>query len=280
MIVRFSDGIDLGKIVDSGQCFSCGGEDGMFWFLSAGRLILTRQLDERTIEAFCDETDWSLFWSAFFDAPRDYSLLRRQMKKKGGLDAAAAEEGAGLRVLRQDAWETLVSFIVSQRKSIPAIRGCLRKLSGYGNPVTIPPAALKAAGDSALKSQLACLRSLPSPEVLSRLTPEQLAGCGTGYRAAYLHDAAERVASCDTDLAALSALDNGALQDALMRIKGVGVKVADCVMLFAYGRTDAVPADVWIRRVMRRDPSVFEGLSDPGLAQQYLFLYARNHKSV
>lgn len=268
MTVEFPDGIDLKKIVESGQCFSCGQTEKteQFWFLSAGRLLVARQLDACHIEAFCDNLAWRSFWSAFFDAARDYRQLLLCMKNKGGLDAAAAEEGAGLRVLRQDPWETLISFIVSQRKSIPAIRTCLKKLSVFGEPV-------KGAGEAGLSN----LHSLPSPQKLMTLTPQQLADCGTGYRAVYLHDAAEKVSSGALDLAAAGQLRDEPLKEALMTVKGVGVKVADCVLLFAYGRTRAVPTDVWIRRVKEKDPDIFDDLPDPGLAQQYLFFYARNY---
>lgn len=268
MIAAFPDEIDLMKIAESGQIFSCGQmkEPGYFWFLSSGNLLVARQMDPRHIEAFCEATAWDSFWSAFFDAGRDYRPLRRAMDKKGGISAAAAREGAGLRVLRQDPWEMLVSFIVSQRKSIPAIRTCLAKLSDYGQPVP-----------DAESTGLPGLRQLPAPDVLAKLTGQQLSQCGTGYRAGYLHDAAQKVSGGKLDLSAAGRLDDAALQAALMRVKGVGVKVADCVMLFAYGRTDRVPADVWIRRVEKRCPDAFAGIASPGLAQQYLFFYARRH---
>ncbi|MCH4031515.1 MAG: 8-oxoguanine DNA glycosylase [Lachnospiraceae bacterium] len=268
MIAAFPDEISLQKIVESGQIFSCGmaEEPDRFWFLSAGHLLVARQLDACHIEAFCERPAWDAFWSAFFDVGRDYGFLRREMKRHGGIDAAAAKEGAGLRVLLQDPWEMLVSFIVSQRKSIPAIRTCLQKLSRCGEPVR-----------EACAAGLPGLRSLPSPARLAALTPEQLSACGTGYRAAYLHDAAEKVTSGALDLDSARRLDDEALQEALMSVKGVGVKVADCVMLFAYGRTERVPADVWIRRVKEQNPDAFTGLPQPGLVQQYLFFYARRH---
>jgi N-glycosylase/DNA lyase len=268
MIAAFPDEIDLKKIAESGQIFSCGQmeEPDHFWFLSAGNLLTARQIDPQHIEAFCESGIWDSFWSAFFDAERDYRPLRQVMREKGGISAAAAQEGAGLRVLRQDPWEMLISFIVSQRKSIPAIRTCLAKLSDFG---PIVPGAVCAG--------LPGLRRLPSPDRLLSLTSQQLLACGTGYRAAYLHDAALKVAGGKLNLAAAGKLDDEALQAELMNVKGVGVKVADCVMLFAYGRTDRVPADVWIRRVKERCPDAFTGIAAPGLAQQYLFFYARRH---
>lgn len=297
MKVHFQDEIDLQTIVDSGQCFSCGsaGAPGTFWFESGGRLLLARQNGGQDIEVLSGKTSWDAFWRRFFDYDRDYRTVKEQMKEKGGLCALAAEETCGLRVLRQDPWETLIAFIISQRKSIPAIRTCLAKLSAFGAPVcfegtsfeeiTFSGASSKGQAkvltrvqsEGPTKPQPEDLHALPSPKVLLSLTADQLASCGCGYRASYLHDAAEKVMDGSLDLQALKTADDEALQSALMQVKGVGVKVADCVRLFAYGRTSAVPADVWIKRVQKKEPSVFDGLSDPGIAQQYLFCYARRH---
>ena len=174
----------------------------------------------------------------------------------------ACEYGRGIRILRQEGWETLVSFIISQQKNIPAIKTCVETLCmRYGEPIE--------GGAFAF----------PTAERLASLEEAHFLACSLGYRAKYVLAAARMAISGALDLSAIGGLDDGALHDALLRVPGVGEKVANCVMLFGYHRLSRFPRDVWINRVEAREygGAFPEGRypDTAGVLQQYVFYYAR-----
>ena len=191
---------------------------------------------------------------------------------------AAVSRCRGLRLLRQDPWECLASFICSSTKQIVQIRQIVALLSDqWGRPVEAPPGH-------------AVSRAFPTAEVLAAAGEPALRACKLGFRAPYLLDAAQRVVEGRLDLERLRTLETGAAREALMEIHGVGRKIADCVLLFAYGRQDAFPIDVWVRRALsqlyfprarRVSAARLEAFSESyfgpysGYAQQYLFHYIR-----
>lgn len=157
--------------------------------------------------------------------------------------------------MRQDSWECLISFIISQNNNIPRIKGIIDRLCGmYGG-------------------------RFPEAGELSEETPESLEPLRSGFRAKYICDAAVKTASGVTDLAGIAAMPIEDARTELKKISGVGPKVAECVLLFGMHRTDAFPVDVWIKRVLSEYyPNGFpEYLKEnAGIAQQYLFHYIRN----
>lgn len=273
MLVTIRDDFDLGKIAASGQCFRaarCG--DG--WrFLTRDRWLLLRPCGGGQFEASCTPDDWTATWAPYFDLGRDYAAVRRRIGGDAFLQKAAAA-GQGVRILRQDVWEMLVTFLISQRKSIPAIRTAVETLAAaYGAPFPGAPAAL--AGEP-LPHQF------PTAAALLRAGEAGLRGCGLGYRAPYVADAARRVADGSLDLAALAAADDETIDARLREVKGVGPKVANCVLLFGYGRTGRVPRDTWINRLVENvyagaDPFAAHG-DDAGILQQYAFYYIQRNK--
>lgn len=158
----------------------------------------------------------------------------------------------------------LVSFIISQRRSIPAIRTAVEALSRkFGTAIDTPEGQAYA---------------FPTPAQLAAALPEELAACGLGYRVPYVQDAARRVADGTTDLAALGGLGDEELQQTLRAVRGVGVKVAACTALFGYHRLAVLPVDVWMERVLRVEyggelPQRYRSCA--GVLQQYMFYYAR-----
>jgi N-glycosylase/DNA lyase len=268
MRITIHDDFDLDKIIGCGQCFRPRRlADGTYLFPSAGRALRLRSLGAGEYEADCRTDEWDAVWARYFDLSRDYAALRAAIPPDEPFLREAAACGAGLRVLRQDPWETLVSFILSQRKSIPAIRGCVEQLCrAFGEPL--------AGG----------LFAFPAPERLAQAAPEALRACSLGYRADYVRDAAERVSLGALDLAALETADDETLMAALLSVRGVGVKVANCTALFAYGRASCAPVDVWIRRIIDRrcggeNPFCrFGGCA--GILQQYCFYYALQEKQA
>jgi N-glycosylase/DNA lyase len=172
--------------------------------------------------------------------------------------------GQGLRILNQDPWEMLVTFIISQRKSMPAIASAVEALcKKFGEPVASPNGGK--------------VQSFPSAGALAMASEEDLRGCSLGYRAPYVLDAARRVVSGDLDLALAAHMEDIELFEYLQTVHGVGKKVANCVCLFGFGRTSLVPVDVWIARAIDehcdgRDPFAQYG-ADAGIMQQYVFYY-------
>ncbi len=169
---------------------------------------------------------------------------------------------SGIRVLRQEPWETLCTFILSANNNIPRIKGIVERLcQGWGE--TIPKTALRA---------------FPTPERLAALSPGELAPIRAGWRSEYLLDAARRVAAGQLDLLALAQLPTEEALAGLLEVKGVGEKVARCVLLFGFGRVECIPMDVWMKRVMAElYPRGLPRYLRPygGIAQQTLFHYYR-----
>lgn len=275
MIVRIEDDFDLRKIADSGQCFrfnECG--DG-YSVVAGDKYVFVRKVtsnDDKTgetLEFDCTEEEFNTFWKNYFDLDTNYRGIR------GLIDARedeylynASEYGTGIRILRQDPWEMLISFIISQRKNIPAIKASIEKIC--------EAAGKKIATDKEGKDVF----SFPTPEELVALSIEQLSACSLGYRDKYVKQAAMDVASGAVKLDEWAGLDDAGLMEKLLSLYGVGVKVANCEILFGYHRLDAFPKDVWINKVLdMKYPQGF--LFDKykpynGVMQQYLFFYSRS----
>ena len=274
MLLEISDDFDPGKIASSGQCFRAAPCGGGWRFLTRDRWLVLRSLGRGRFEANCTPADWAETWAPYFDLGRDYAAVRRRIGADEFLQKAAAA-GQGVRILRQDAWEMLVTFLISQRKSIPAIRTAVETLAEtYGEPLPGSPADPEGRP---LPHQF------PTAAALLRAGEAGLRGCGLGYRAPYIAQAARRVAEGSLDLAALAAADDETIDAELREVKGVGPKVADCVLLFGYGRTGRVPHDTWIIRLIRdvyagADPFAAYG-ADAGILQQYAFFYIQQHKT-
>jgi N-glycosylase/DNA lyase len=249
---------DLQKIADSGQCFRLKTLEPVRFRLTAKNccLEITERNDAWAFD--CNPEDMAL-WRDYFDLDADYGLYRAAVALDDAYAAAAVEFGAGIRILRQDPWETLVSFIISQRKNIPAIRACVENLCRrYG----------KNLGEEC---------AFPTPLDLSQA--RDLDACSLGYRTNYVRAAAEMVLSGELNLAAMSDLSDEDLLLELMKVPGVGIKVGTCAALFGYHRIAAFPRDVWINRIVReqyQDAFPLDRYTGfAGVIQQYLFYYAR-----
>ncbi len=268
--IYIEDDIDLLKIADSGQCFRVKRfEDGFFRFASKDRYIYIKNEGAKEFSVSAGEGEWESFWKDYFDLDRCYSQICCGDRKKNCFVDEAMEYGRGLRVLRQDPWEMLLTFIISQRKSIPAISSAVEMISEkYGRHIET-------------EIEEFCL--FPSAAEMVGATKEDLSECALGYRVPYVLDAISRVNSGELDLQAISGLRDEGLLEALQEVRGVGKKVANCVALFAYGRTCCVPVDVWISRAIEEEcggDSPFHLFGDrAGIIQQYVFYYEREKGS-
>lgn len=200
------------------------------------------------------ESDFQSIWIDYFDFETDYSEIKRQFSQDETLAKACSFAG-GIRLLRQDSWECLISFIISQNNNIPRIKGIIDRLcERFGG-------------------------SFPAPHQMAGETVESLEYLRSGFRAKYLCDAADCVNSGKINLSDIAGMPIDAAQAELRKIKGVGPKVADCVLLFGMHRTEAFPVDVWIKRVLEQYyPNGFPEFAaeNAGIAQQYLFHYIRS----
>jgi N-glycosylase/DNA lyase len=280
MRIQIKDDFDLGKIADSGQCFrfnKCG--DG-YSVVAGDKYVFIRQINDcacdsengtrgEWYELSCSEKDYEEFWKEYFDLNTDYRHIRGLIdKKEDEYLYNASEYGKGIRILQQDPWEMLISFIISQRKNIPAIKASIEKICAL--------AGKKIATDSEGNT----IYSFPKPDKLAEVTMDELSACSLGYRDKYVHRVALDVASGVCDLNGLKNLTDEQLMDKLLELYGVGVKVANCEILFGYHRLNAFPKDVWINRVLEQrypDGFLFDKYAPyNGVMQQYLFFYSRS----
>jgi len=271
MQTEITDDFDLTKIAKSGQCFRVREfDDGRFRFISKDHVLYLKKTGETTYDLSCSKEAWQNFWSGYFDLGRNYKKIRRESRGKNSFADAAMDAGEGIRILRQDPFETPITFLISQRKNIPAIQKAVQDVcQAYGQKIT---------------TDCETLYTFPTPENLSSATETDLRELRLGYRAPYVLDAVRRVETHELDLTALTALSSSELLDSLQSVKGVGPKVASCVALFSYGRCDCVPVDVWIHRAIEEDcngcsPFPLYG-EDAGILQQYIFYYERLQKGT
>ena len=269
MRIEIVDDFDLEKIASCGQCFRAKAvDDGMFRFISGDHVIYIEKTGEHEFSVSCTEDEWKSIWVSYFDLNRSYSSLYYEERDKHDFVHKAMDCGRGLRVLRQNPWEMLVTFIISQRKSIPAISRSVEALSEkYGHMI---------------KTEYETIYSFPTPEELAGASEEELQACSLGYRVPYIVDAVQRVTSGSLDLKAIADYDDAELFNALQTVYGVGRKVANCICLFGYGRIACVPVDVWISRAVKEDccgEDPFVLFTDnAGIIQQYIFYYMKNRK--
>lgn len=266
--ISFDDDLDLGKIARSGQAFRMEqeGPESFSIIASHGLLRIRETPHPGEFEVDCTQEDWDELWLPYFDGSRNYRSIRERAAGKNAFIDESMGYSKGLRILDQDPWEMLITFIVSQRKSIPAIKGAVNAIcQRFGCEV--------GSGEDAHFA-------FPDPSALASASEEELRQCSVGYRAPYIMDAAQKVARGDISLEALAELPDEELLDALKQIHGVGDKVARCVMLFGYGRTSSVPVDVWIARAIDEECDGEEPFSefgeDAGIIQQYVFHYMTN----
>ena len=267
---------DLGATLNSGQAFRWRPE-GRGWVGTIGQNWVRLETNDSSLVAETAEpvTDWTWLID-YLQLEADLDKILATFPSDEPMQAAVAAY-RGLRVLRQNPWECLSSFILSSTKQIVQIRQIVEALcTCCGNPVPVPPGHTPA-------------RAFPSPARLADMTEAELRACKMGFRAPYLLATARLIAAGELDLEGLRDLPVESARGELMQLPGVGRKIADCVLLFAYGFQTAFPVDVWVMKALRelyfprRRPKLMQlhhfaaTHFGPygGYAQQYLFHYMR-----
>jgi len=271
---------DLAQTLECGQCFHFVKLDEEDYVLTAKGYVLHVSQEADTVTFYdTDKDEYVNVWKDYFDMDRDYSAIKKKLLEKDDKLKDAIESMWGVRILNQDFFETLISFIISQNKQIPHIKKIVADISAkfgtykgtYGG---------------------ADMYTFPTLEQLANASEEDFKELKTGFRAPYIMDAIRRNMAGQFDINELKSMDYDSCIKELMTIKGVGEKVANCVSLFGLGKKEAFPVDVWIKRIM--ETMYFDGVDTSkdkiaafakeqfgelgGFAQQYLFYYGKSIK--
>lgn len=278
VIIERVEDFELKHIFECGQAFRWyAEEDGSYSGVAKARVINVKKEGQRLIINNTDPVEFKDIWYDYFDMGRDYGEIKDLLSKDDEVLREAIKFGEGIRILKQDQWEILISFIISANNRIPMIKRAIKNIAmRWGKSIYYN-------GNT--------YYTFPGPAELSEASVEELEECGTGFRAKYIKKTTEMILNGSVDLYGLYKLPYANAREQLMKLPGVGPKVSDCILLFSMGHYEAFPVDVWVKRVMQYfylapDVSLnkigeyarnrFKGMA--GFAQQYLFYYARDLK--
>lgn len=277
VIVENVRDFDPVHIFECGQCFRWIRQpDNSFTGVARGKVANISYQDGTLVIKNSSLKDFQDIWFEYLDLGRDYGEIKALLDKDEHMKKAI-EYGYGIRILKQDLWEVLISFIISANNRIPMIMKTVAAMS-------------KLYGDEIQYDGMAYY-SFPSADKLSEAGIEELEACRGGFRCKYILNTARMVKNGEVRLEELEGMDTGKAREELMKFPGVGPKVADCVLLYSGTKQDVFPTDVWVKRVMeelyfKREAS-FKEIQDfassyfgdlAGFAQQYLFYYARENR--
>lgn len=277
VIVENVDDFDLKHIFECGQAFRWYEEQDKSYTGVAKKKVINIKKEGNTLTIDNSSlSDFSEIWYTYFDMERDYGEIKSTLSNDKVL-CDAISFGQGIRILRQDEWEILISFIISANNRIPMIKRAIKNIcQSFGKPI---------------KYKDNVYYTFPDPEELAAAAIEELEKCGTGFRAKYIKQTTEMILERSIDLYSLKNIGYEKAREELMRLPGVGPKVSDCILLFSMGYYEAFPVDIWVKRVMQYfylapDVSLMkiqkyaeERFGElAGFAQQYLFYYARDMK--
>ncbi|HIR27075.1 MAG TPA: 8-oxoguanine DNA glycosylase [Candidatus Choladousia intestinigallinarum] len=263
MITKEIEAFDLEQICESGQCFRMEQTGPGEFQVAAGSRGLRLSQRGKTVTFFCGEDEFEKMWRRYFDLDEDYASCLNQAESMDQYLAQAAAGAKGIRILRQDLWEMIVSFLISQQNNIPRIRRCIENLCRtYGK-------RKEAEGFS--------FYTFPGPEVLAGLEEDALKPCNLGYRSKYVVRTARQIYEGGFSLEKLRDMEYEGARQELMKLFGVGEKVADCICLFALHHLAAFPVDTHIRQALAQHyPQGFpreKCRGREGIFQQYIFYY-------
>lgn len=279
-IIENQESFELKDIFECGQCFRWNeNEDGSYTGVINKGVLNVEKRDEKIIFTGLLDGEIEEIVKFYFDLDRNYEEIKMQLSNIDKYLKTSVEYGNGIRILNQDLWETIISFIISANNNIPRIKGIIERISKkYGTEI-----------EWAAKKYYI----FPTPEQLSQATIEDLRALGTGFRDIRIYETTQKVLSGGFDLNKIAEKDTLTAREELLTLSGVGPKVADCILLFStLKRFDVFPIDVWVRRVMNElyiknedetkvSKKEIMNLAEQkfgnleGLAQQYLFYWKR-----
>lgn len=258
--------LSLSDTLCCGQSFRWRECDSGFRGTAFGKSVTVSKDGDALLIAGATDEEFENVWKAYFDLDTDYVALRQDLSEKHPILKEAARFAPGIHILRQEPFEALISFIISQNNNIKRIEGIVDRLcENFGEKLS----------DGSF--------AFPTAQRLASLTEEDLAPLRAGFRNRYILDAARKVFSGEVSLEACRTLPFEEAKAQLMTIVGVGEKVADCVLLYGLHRTEAFPMDVWMKRAMSTlfpDVNSADFGEYAGVAQQYIFHYSRMHPEL
>ena len=259
--------LNLRTIANSGQCFRMYEfSENVFDVFASDKYIRIKAVNNNTFNFDCSEKEYA-FYENYFDLKNNYDKYKKICKNNDVFLKKCIEFSKGLRILNQDKFEMVISFIISQRKSVKAIQTSIERMC-------------KLAGKKII-SKYGAYYAFPTAKEILKLNKTQLLTCGMGYRTDYIVNFCKDYIAGKYDLEGFDKLSDSDLIDKLLSIKGVGIKVASCIALFAYHRMSICPIDVWINRVLEQKyngkiPDEYKKYA--GMIQQYWFNYTRINK--
>ena len=280
-ILKNVNSFELKDIFDCGQCFRWNlEEDGSYTGIFKNNVINVKKEKQNVyFKGICEENIKDVV-EYYFDLDRNYEEIKEKLSKIDEHMKSSIEYGNGIRILNQDLWETIISFIISANNNIPRIKGIIERLSKkYGNKITWNNKEYY---------------TFPTPEQLKDVTVQEYRSLGLGFRDIRLYETTKMIIQKEIDLEKLKQeKETIKVKEQLLKLSGVGPKVADCILLFSeLKRFDVFPIDVWVRRVMndlyikeddeaKVNKKKIENLAKEksgnlsGFAQQYLFYWRR-----
>lgn len=277
LIVTGLKDFNLKHIFECGQCFRFNEiEKNTYLGIAKGNALCISQDSESITLYETTEEDFKNIWYEYFDLGRDYSEIKKRLSVDPIMKNAISY-GDGIRILNQDLWETVISFIISASNNIPRIKGIIERFcTSFGKKINYMGKTYY---------------SFPDIDTVYKLSKEDLSVIRAGYRDKYIMDAAQKFQNGHINDGYIRSLTTPEAKKMLLTINGVGEKVCNCILLFGLQRVDSFPIDVWIKRIVEKlyfgevqnIPTIAEFAKKHfgdigGFAQQYLFFYARENK--
>ena len=274
IVLKVFNSFNVSEILECGQCFRFEKiNEGTYKIIAYGKILYVEQSQEELRFYPTTEEDFKNIWIRYFDLDCDYAYIKKVLTKDDEIMQSAIEFGGGIRILKQEPFECLISFVISQNNRIPKIKQVIKNLSHrYGD---------KLDDDS---------YAFPTVEQLIDISEAELTESKTGFRAKYIRDAVAKVYTSEINFKSFENMETDEVRKKLISIFGVGPKVSDCVLLFSLNRSEVFPTDVWIKRIMQyyyfeNEETSMNEIQNlayekygayAGIAQQYLFHYARH----
>ncbi len=260
IVLQGVENLDIALTLDCGQAFRWKKTADDCWQgVAFGKFLKLSQCGDEVTLYNTTKEEYDTVWRTYFDLDRSYKDIIASYDEENLV--TACNMYPGIRILKQDEWEAICSFIISANNNIPRIKGIIERMC-------------EAFGEKTGEGY-----SFPAPQVIAKCTVEDLAPLRSGFRAKYIIDAAQKISFGEVDIEKIKTLSFDDAKQELLKIKGVGEKVAQCALLYGFGRVEAFPVDVWVKRIVAELypdglPECVNGTQ--GIAQQYLFHWRRN----
>lgn len=264
MIIKMIENFNIAQICDSGQCFRMYQRNDNTYSVVASERYLEVVQNKNEVTFSCEEEEFEEFWKMYFDLDEDYSFYINQINPNDKYLKNAAQFGCGIRILYQDLWEMIASFLISQQNNIVRIRRCINNIC-------------EQYGEKRTNFRGECYYTFPEPEKIAYLPEDELKKCNLGYRSKYVVRTARSIVEGEIDLEEIRKMSYKNVKTELLKLFGVGEKVAGCICLFGLHHLQAFPIDTHIQQALKEHykrgfpKRRYKGYE--GVIQQYIFYW-------